>query len=356
MNKSRKRGFTLVELLVVIAIIGILIGMLLPAVQSVREAARRTQCLNNLKQSTLAMLNYESAHGNFPPGASIDGEQFNAAGERVNAQRLGVSYWVHTLPFIEQNNLAGQYKIEEGGWTRASDGSAFNRALIDGVELSFLLCPSSAMSLFPADTENPAGVTVGTGGNAAGTIPCYTGIAGSTASPILNSDGTAPATGDEGTINSASGMLISSSNSTKGNPEFEITFGDITDGESNTMVLGEQSDFLRLDRDSNGQFVNVDGRSDGNHGFALGVDTVTRRRFNQTTVGLFAINEKTFFGSLPVGIDGNLASNRPLVSAHTGGVNTSLADGSTHFLADSTSTLILNSLADRNDGNVVSVR
>ena len=349
MNKLRSKGFTLVELLVVIAIIGILIGMLLPAVQQVREAARRTQCLNNLKQSTLAMLNYESAHGNFPPGASIEG----TAASGTLAERIGVSFWVHTLPFIEQNNLANQYRIEEGGWTRASDGSAFNRAIVDRVEISFMQCPSSPIWMFPADVDNPPGITVGTGSAPAGQIPCYTGIAGSTNSPILNASGN-PVTGDEGSINSAAGMLIASNKSTLGDPEYTVGFGEISDGSSNTMVLGEMSDFLRLDTGTDG-IQKIDGRSDGNHGFTMGVDTKTNRRFNQTTVGLFAINQKNFSGTLPVGIAGNIASNRPLVSAHTGGVNTSLADGSTHFLSDSTSPTNLKNFADRNDGMVVSL-
>ena len=96
---ARKRAFTLVELLVVIAIIGILIGMLLPAVQSVREAARRTQCMNNLRQVTLACLNYESAHGHFPPGMLEEG-----SGPGVDPQRLGVFCFL--LPYMELQNVA----------------------------------------------------------------------------------------------------------------------------------------------------------------------------------------------------------------------------------------------------------
>ena len=90
---SNRRAFTLVELLVVIAIIGVLIGMLLPAVQSIREAARRTQCANNLKQFGLAIANYESAFGHYPP--SYQGVDYQP----------GWGWGSYILPFIEQANL-----------------------------------------------------------------------------------------------------------------------------------------------------------------------------------------------------------------------------------------------------------
>ena len=96
------RGFTLVELLVVIAIIGILIGMLLPAVQSVREAARRTQCMNNIRQLSLAALNFESAHMHFPSGVLDDDDDLR------DALRVG---WIDLLPHIEQGNLYQQYDL-----------------------------------------------------------------------------------------------------------------------------------------------------------------------------------------------------------------------------------------------------
>ena len=108
MKSSFKRmAFTLVELLVVIAIIGILIAMLLPAVQAVREAARRTQCLNNIKQIALASMSYESAFQRFPPG--LLGNDTISGGIGANTQSVGV--FCYLLPYMEFNNVADLIEV-----------------------------------------------------------------------------------------------------------------------------------------------------------------------------------------------------------------------------------------------------
>ena len=103
-QKMRSLGFTLVELLVVIAIIGILIGMLLPAVQQVREAARRTQCMNNLRQIGLAALNHESAYQRFPTAGGCSDGYHDPNEEFRPLYRLENGGWMYqVLPFMEQN-------------------------------------------------------------------------------------------------------------------------------------------------------------------------------------------------------------------------------------------------------------
>ena len=121
------RGFTLVELLVVIAIIGILIGMLLPAVQSVREAARRTQCMNNLRQLALAAMNFESAHMHFPSGVLDDDDDL------TEALRVG---WVDMLPHLELNNLYSLYDLN-------SDWKTGINADLAKTEIPIFRCPSN---------------------------------------------------------------------------------------------------------------------------------------------------------------------------------------------------------------------
>lgn len=118
MNPKKTKGFTLVELLVVIAIIGILIGMLLPAVQSVREAARRAQCANNLRQVGIGLLNYESAHGKFPAGrlgkeATNHGDWHWHCQTQVASQESGTSLFVTIMPFVEQSNGYDSMRVNE---------------------------------------------------------------------------------------------------------------------------------------------------------------------------------------------------------------------------------------------------
>lgn len=128
MKISKHRlAFTLVELLVVIAIIGILIGMLLPAIQAVREAARRTKCQNNLKQMGLAALNFESAQMAFPPGV-VDNDD--------NLQDALHTGWVFLLPYFEQNNVADQYDM-------TSSWSSTTNLPLAQVSIEMLNCPSN---------------------------------------------------------------------------------------------------------------------------------------------------------------------------------------------------------------------
>ena len=186
-------GFTLVELLVVIAIIGILIGMLLPAVQQVREAARRTACANNLAQLGLAIHNYEFSRERLPPGV------LSKAGP-IRTEEIGqhVGFLVHVLPYIEQNGIANNFDINLGTYAAPN---APARAMI----VRTFCCPSSNLDINDTGT---AGLT-----NYAG---CHHG----SEAPI-----------DEDN----NGVLFLNS---------RIQYADIDDGSSNTILMAEMLPYI----------------------------------------------------------------------------------------------------------------
>src|SRR6266851_3870124 len=131
----RRLAFTLIELLVVIAIIAVLIGMLLPAVQKVREAANRAKCTNNLKQIGLAVNNYEGVYGQFPPAATR---------MEPDTWMHGPTWWVFILPFVEQDNPYNKISFKQQTfWFGDPDANITrNKTIWFHVAFPFMECPS----------------------------------------------------------------------------------------------------------------------------------------------------------------------------------------------------------------------
>jgi prepilin-type N-terminal cleavage/methylation domain-containing protein/prepilin-type processing-associated H-X9-DG protein len=160
-----RRGFTLIELLVVIAIIGVLVSLLLPAVQSAREAARRAQCTNNLKQVGLALLNYETTHGTFPIGVMLYQTADGGAECRAdvgNAQhRNGHSLFAALLPFLEQVPIynAINYQFHAGGIAQHGVVPGLVQSTAYLTRVATFICPSEATAMrpytVPSESSNP---------------------------------------------------------------------------------------------------------------------------------------------------------------------------------------------------------
>jgi len=334
-NRGSRRplAFTLIELLVVIAIIGVLVALLVPAVQKVREASARTQCINNVKQIGLAILNFEGAYKKFPAATT------GVAG--VNYGH-GPTWWVYILPYLEQDALYGKTIFPGNTWWFGDNGTPNNKSLYYQKTIPVMRCPSSTYPL----------LAKGTGSGDDGFLrPTYTCVMGSDIHPSTDT------TAAHGPI-SGGGILILGEG---------IKRSKITDGASNTIMVGETSDYA-LD----GSGVRQDILVDNDRGFHMGTSYVLKppagpnsmtnggcctstngnctRCYNTMTVR-YALNNKSFQFSFM----GELGCNRPIQSVHPGGANVLFGDGRVVFLTNDITVATLKSLADRDDGSVANV-
>lgn len=333
----QRRGFTLIELLVTIAIISVLVALLLPAVQQAREAARRTTCKNNLKQIGLALANYESTFKTFPIGARNQGMGY------------GPSWWVGLLPALDQLALYENFDMVGGNNGSARTPPplppflpqpADNGALVDGLVISTMRCPSS-----PLPALNPVGTRQVC-------VPSYAGISGAASdgrdgfseprtqsccgSHSCSGGGNYPSG-----IYSSGGVLVAYAC---------IEIKDITDGTSNTMVVGEISNWAI---DSTGERVRIDAGF--NEGWMAGTSRnsmgSSSKVYNIVTV-LHNSGGRLNCGMAGIAPTDGRSVNSPFASAHTGGYQVLLADGSVHFLSENVHLGTLKLLATRDDGQI----
>jgi prepilin-type N-terminal cleavage/methylation domain-containing protein/prepilin-type processing-associated H-X9-DG protein len=303
---KRRRGFTLIELLVVIAIIAVLIALLLPAVQAAREAARRTQCTNNLKQLALAANNYESSNGCFPGGSYSN---YNG-GAPSNRCSNGVapcdfpenfSVFVRMLPFTEQSPM---FNAVNFGLT----SSNFENITVSGVRLSALTCPSDTKNdpvpLDPTTPNSSFNLVRGTlpPGN---WLQCYSSYAGNTG------------TWDYGTTTLSNPAVQNMYNGVIYN-DSSTKIAAITDGTSNTMLFAEHSHAMAF---LNDPYYYV---SDNSWQSGRWYDTLFCTLYPIST----NLQGSPVASNGPFGYYAITAAN----SLHPGGANFAFCDGSVRFL------------------------
>lgn len=323
-----RRGFTLVELLVVIAIIGILVALLLPAVQSARESARRMSCTSKMKNIALAMLNYESSNRHFPSGAVYPQE----------GKDNGPSWQVIILPYIEDVALSENIQDEIKNYERQNPGRSLEIATIPAVQstaVDIYLCPSDTEVLAKSFAPN------GSGFRAPGAS--YAGIMGSAFSrgrEILNQfvckTSHLAKTPDYPCVGANSGAGVVNYDGIL-YPSSEIRPARITDGLSNTYLVGERWYQLRVW--AQGVYVNLQPTpgvvNAGSYVTSCkNVDWNFTPNASLDAVGYYSSHSEDDRPGPATGPKSMFYNDLVFGSFHTGGCNFANADGSVHFVED----------------------
>lgn len=314
----KPRGFTLIELLVVIAIIAILIGLLLPAIQKVREASSRAKCSNNLKQIALACHNFEHTKGFLP---------------NAYDPLTGLSWHVLILPYLEQENLYRKFDMTNASFSHGIVGRNDPHGLI---KISNYHCPSNNLTEqafgAPNNTNGPSDLIPANTGQPAA-IPHYYGVSGPR--------GTNPVTGlaypagtalHEGVPVATGGIF---------QRDGALKLANIKDGSSNTLMIAEMSWLSSLYGTRYRTWVRggeeYAGVAAGRPSFV-----VSCRNITNAINAIFTANMIVPYNDVPFG------------SMHSGGMNSAFGDGSVRFLNQSLNMATYRAIASREGGEVIS--
>lgn len=341
--RKTRAAFTLVELLVVIAIIGVLIALLLPAVQQAREAARRMQCSNNLKQLGLALHNYNDTNDAFPMVSYVD-----------NTNRPA-SWLVRIWPFIEQSAAYEQCTFNSD-WT----GIGFDRnwRVTTKLYVEMLRCPSDPMPEYLDQSASTASKNDGCPAQVQYQRADYVGVGGG----YNMKGGTASHWYGFHGMNDYNGIFVALDNLNKET----VSFQHITDGTSNTLAVGEQSNWVRSINTSTGEVTNYDSREYGHRGGAWsggGGNNGNASWYgnweghSSIRVGINFSHTSGYNNPFGTGNDpskgGRSGHHTVFTSAHPGGAMFVLGDGSVRFISENIPLGTLRNLADRADGAVI---
>ena len=352
--RSRRLAFTLVELLVVIAIIGVLVALLLPAIQAAREAARRSQCVNNLKQIGLGMLNYESSKKHFPPG------QFKPAG-LATSEALGWAVW--HLPYIEQQAVFDRIDLTVN--VAAAPNNQLDLSGPSNAVIPVYLCPSTGrIQTYRGLDGRLTGLPESSGpgdlsGNGMGCLD-YMGIPGPDVGIINRVSGIAyeKEIGNFLPYSPLRGMLMRlDANPTRcGGQTVDcsapvVKFAEITDGSSHTIIVAE----------STGRGSEESLNCTGDNG--LNSDEYSGAWASSKGISRVTLDPDPVIGKSQCNGEFVSAINPPpkyhfryeeLFSDHPGGVQTLRCDGSVQFLQDETNRDIYFALTTRDGGEMIS--
>lgn len=331
-----RRGFTLVELLVVIAIIGVLVGLLLPAIQAAREAGRRSTCSANQKQIALALLNHHETKGTFPRGQETwllgsgeTGVQNPYSGTLYPYMRW--SWFFRVLPYVEQQSL---YDQQYTWYFKNPYGCQWNAGATNCPGCSFISLPGVTIVIpsfvCPSDYSSPKKTSANAANNQQGFHGNHVLVAGNTA---FNPSGSWSST-------QLNGIAF---------PLSAVRIKDVTDGTSKTMAVGE---ILVVPDDASGWAAGNEDMRGRYHNAWEALPCISTRYTPNTSVPDRVANcnaaKVPQAPCTPAGSNNHMSAR----SNHPGGVNVAFADGSTRFVVDAIDPTIFAAWGSRNGGEV----